>query len=156
MVDGGGVGGHLLGAHVAGSAEHLAGAGQAGPALQVGVGGAGDAEVEHLGLSGHLHHNVGRLQVAVDDALVVRVLHRVADPRHQAHAGVDVEAVKAGVLVQGEAADELHREERLAVVGEAGLIDLRDAGVVQSGQDLGLVAEALRGRRAWPGRGGRP
>ena len=146
MVDGGGVGGHLLGAHVAGRAEELAGPGQAGPGQQVGVGGAGHAEVEHFRLSGLLHEDVGGLQVAVDDALVVGVLHRVAHPRHQAHAGAEVEAVAAGVLVQGQAADELHREERLAVVGEAGLVDLRDAGVVQPAQDLGLVGEALEER----------
>ena len=110
---------------------------------QVGVGGAGHAEVEHLGLSGLLHQDVGGLEVAVDDALVVGVLHRVADPRQQTHAGGEVEAVAVGVLVQRQAADELHREERLAVVGEAGLVDLRDAGVVQPAQDLGLVGEAL-------------
>ena len=142
-VDGGGVAGHLLGAHVAERAEELAGAGQAGGGQQVGVGGVGHAEVEHLRLAGLIHQDVGRLEVAVDDALVVGVLHRVAHPRHQLDAGGEVEAVTVGVLVQGQAADELHGEERLAVVGEAGLVDLGDAGVVQPGQDLGLVGEAL-------------
>ena len=60
----------------------------------------------------------------------------------------------AGVLVQGQAADELHGEERLAVVGEAGLVDLRDAGVVQPAQDLGLVGEPLDAGRARRSRGG--
>ena len=89
----------------------------------------------------------------MDDALVVGVLHRVADPRQQAHAGGEVQAVAVGVLVQGQAADELHGEERLAVVGQPGLVDLRDAGVMQPGQDLGLVGEALtRAGEANPGR----
>ena len=52
-------------------------------------------------------------------------------------------APEPGVLVQGQAADELHGEERLAVVGQAGLVDLGDAGVVQPAEDLGLMAEAL-------------
>ena len=135
--------GHLLGAHVVGRAQELAGAGQSGGGQQVGVGGAGHAEVEDLRLPGLLHQDVGGLEVAVDDAPVVGVLHRVADPRHQAHTGGRGRGLAVGVLVQGQAADELHGEERLAVVGEAGLVDLRDAGVVQPGQDLGLVGEAL-------------
>ena len=57
-----------------------------------------------------------------------------------------VEAVAAGVLVQRQAADELHGEERLAVLGHAGLVDLGDAGVVQPAEDLGLVGEALEQR----------
>jgi hypothetical protein len=142
-VDRGGVGGHLLRAHVVGRAQELACPGQAGPGQQVGVGGSGHAEVKHLRLSGLLHEDIGGLEVAMDDALIVGVLHRVAHPRHQAHAGGQVEAVAVGVLVQGQAADELHREERLTVVGEAGLVDLRNAGVVQPGQDLRLVGEAL-------------
>ena len=156
LVDGGGIGSHLLGAHVAGRAEQLAGLGQAGPVEKVGVSGVGHAEVEHLRLSRFLDEDVGGLQVAVDNALIVGVLHRVAHPRQETHAGGEVEAVSIGVLVQGQPADELHCEERLAVIGEAGLVDLRDAGVVQSAQDLGLVGEALERRRARRGRGGRP
>ena len=147
LVDGGGVGGHLLGAHVAGRAEQLAGLGQAGRGQQVGVGGAGHAEVEHLRLAGLVHQDVGGLEVAVDDALVVGVLHRVAHPRQQLQAGRRASAaVAAGVLVQGQAADELHGEERLAVLGQPGLVDLGDAGVVQPAEDLRLVGEALEQR----------
>ena len=71
------------------------------------------------------------------------MLHRVAHPRQETHAGGEVEAPAAGVLVQGQSVDELHREEWLAVVGEAGLVDLRDAGVMQPAQNLGLVGEPL-------------
>jgi hypothetical protein len=42
--------------------------------------------------------------------------------------------VTAGVLVQGGAGDELHREVG-AAVGQAGVVDLGDAGVVQPPQD---------------------
>jgi hypothetical protein len=44
---------------------------------------AGHAEVEHLGLAGLVHQDVGGLEVAVDDAVLVGVLHSVADPRQQ-------------------------------------------------------------------------
>ena len=55
------------------------------------------------------------------------------------------------------AADELHREVRLradAGVRDAGLVDLRDAGVLQAAEDLRLVLEAPqhRGRGTTPGR----
>ena len=29
------------------------------------------------------HEDIGRLEVAVDDAMVMRVLHRLTDPGHQ-------------------------------------------------------------------------
>ena len=95
-VERGGVAGDLLGAHVAERAEQLAGLGPAGGRAQVGVGGAGDAEVEHLGLAGLVHQDVAGLEVAVDDALVVGVLHRVADPRQQLQRVRRVEAAAGG------------------------------------------------------------
>ena len=53
-------------------------------------------------------------------------------PAPQLQAGGDVEAAARGVLVQRQAADELHREERLRpALGHPGLVDLRDAGVLQ-------------------------
>ena len=116
---------------------------QADPAQKIGAGGTRHAEVEHFRLPGLVHEDIGGLQVAVDNALIVGVLHGVAHPRQKAHAGGEVEAVAAGVLVQRQPVDKLHREIRLAVVGEAGLVDLRDAGVMQPAQDLGLVGEPL-------------
>ena len=107
-----------------------------------------------LGWPRLVDQDVAGLEVAVDDAPVVGVLHRVAHPRQQLQAAARVEAVPAGVLVQGHAADELHGEVGLAVLAHAGLVDLGDAGVVQPAQDLGLVGEALAGARARRGRGG--
>jgi hypothetical protein len=47
--------------------------------VQVGAGGAGDAEVADLRLTGLVDRDVGRLEVPVDDAAVVGMLHGVAD-----------------------------------------------------------------------------
>ena len=52
-----------------------------------------------------------------------------------------------GVLVQGEAADELHGEVRPALLRHAGLVDLCDARVVQPALELRLLGEALQERR---------
>ena len=79
----------------------------------------------------------------MDHALFVGVLHGVAHPRHKLHPRWDGQRPEFYVLVQGQAADELHGEERLAVLRHAGLVDLGDAGVVQPAQDLRLVGEAL-------------
>ena len=76
------------------------------------VGGAGHAEVEHLGLAGLVHQDVAWLQVAVDDALVVGVLHRVAHLRQQLQPCGRTELLAAGVLVERQPADELQCEER--------------------------------------------
>ncbi len=76
------------------------------------------------------------------------VLHRVAYPRQEAYPGGGVEAVAAGVFVQGEAPDELHGEERPAVFRQTCLVNLGDAGVVQAAEDLDLLGETLEeGRR---------
>ena len=39
----------------------------------------GEAEVDHLHRAGLRHHDVGRLEVAMDDALLVRRLERLGD-----------------------------------------------------------------------------
>ena len=70
----------------------LAGAGQPGRGQQVGVGGAGHAEVKHLRLATFVHEDVGRLEVAMDDPLLVRVLHGVTHPRQQLQARRDRQA----------------------------------------------------------------
>jgi hypothetical protein len=137
----------LLRAHVAQCADQLSGSGVVRAAPPVGVGGAGDAEVEDLGLAGLVHQDVAGLEVAVDDPLLVGVLHRVADPRQQLQPGRRRKALAPGVLVQRHAADELHREERPAVLRHPRLVDLGDAGVVQAAEDLRLLVEAPEQRR---------
>ncbi len=142
-VEPGRVGGDLFRAHVAQSAEQLAGLGSARGRQKVGGGDMGDAEVEHLGLAGLIDQDVAGLEVAMNDALFVGVLHRVAHLGQQLEARRRVETATAGVLVQGHPADELHGEERLAVFAHPRFVDLSDAGMLEPGQDLCFVAEAL-------------
>ena len=102
----------------------------------------GDAEVEHLRLAGIIDQDVAGLEVAMDHALLVGVLHRIANLGQQLEARRRVERAIAGVLVQRHAADEFHGEERLAVGTHPRFIDLSDPGVLESAQDLGFVTEA--------------
>ena len=76
----------LLGAHVQRRADHLAEAGEERLLGQLLTDGLGDAEVDDLG---HRHavvqrdQDVGRLEVAVDDPLLMGVLDGLADRDEQ-------------------------------------------------------------------------
>ncbi len=72
----------LLGAHVRRRADHLAELGEERLVGELAVGRLGDAEVDdlrHRHAVVQRHEHVGGLDVAVDDALLVGVLDRVAD-----------------------------------------------------------------------------
>ena len=71
----------LLGRHVLRRADELAGLGEQRFSVSLLADRLGDAEVDHLHarlavLSGH--QDVRRLEIAMDDRLLMRVLHRIA------------------------------------------------------------------------------
>ncbi len=116
--------------------------------------GAGDAEVHDLDLAGAGQHDVGRLDVAVDDAGPVAVLQRLedADGHLQGPLG---QQLAAGVqqLTQRGAVDVLHddvRDRDVVDVVLAGVVDAPTIdGMVERGGRLGLSAEpGLEGRVA--------
>ena len=101
-----------------------------------------DPEVDDLGPIG-LHQDVRRLQVAVNDALLVTVVNRIADLGEQPKTSPSVEV--AAVLQQGPGpGDEFDGDVGYALV-DARFVDVRDAGVIEAGQDLGLVLESPLG-----------
>ena len=84
----------------------------------------------------------------MDDAALVRVIDGLADSDEQAQALADLRRtglVAAEVLPRPRderlAEDQLHREEVLAVVRAAGLVERRDVRVREAGQRLDLPAE---------------
>src|SRR6185369_8900691 len=99
------------------------------------------AEVQHLGVHAAGHEDVGRLDVAVDDALAVRVGQRVGDAAHDlgrldragAHA---LQQQVAQVL----ALQALHGDVD-AAVGRAGVEHGDDVRVRQAGRGACLVQE---------------
>ena len=89
-------------------------------------------------------HHVRRLDVAVDDAGVVRELERVAQLAHDAHRFLQVEAlVRVEEVLEFLALDELHDE-----VGDvaflAEVVHLDDVRMVEPRDRLGLAHEAHR------------
>ena len=109
------------------------------------IGGLGQAEVDDLGhgLAVDLgHQDVRGLQVAVDDGLLVGVLHAVADLGEQLQPRRGAQPLAVAVAGDGFAFDVLHDEEGAAPGGRAGVEDPGDAGVVHHGQGLPLGVEA--------------
>ncbi len=128
--------------------RHERGRAQRGPGarrLAAGLAHAGHAEVEQLDhvLAGD--EDVGRLDVAVDDALVVEALERVAelggDP--QRLVGGDLAVLALPELLGGLAFEQLHHQEGLARLGDAVVVDGDAAAVVDLVGDVPLLEEAV-------------
>jgi hypothetical protein len=88
-----------------------------------------------------LQQNVGRLQVAVDDALLMGVVHGPGERLDQDRRLRSRGRLTAGGLGQAAAVDQLHREVRQAVVF-ADFVDLNNVGMVQTGHRFRLGLEA--------------
>ncbi len=107
------------------------------PAAQV----LGEAPVHDLHLTEGAHHDVGRLQVAVDDAPAVREAHRLTN----LEKGLQQPRLVGVLHLVGEGApgDQLHGQEGRAVGQRSQGVHWRDAGVGQPGGDLRLAHEAV-------------
>jgi hypothetical protein len=91
---------HLLRAHVLRSAEQLSGAGGELGGTLVAAGEPRDAEVQHDRTAVCAHDDVRGLQVAVHDALGMRVLHRVADGGEEPEPRIEPQPPAPRVLVE--------------------------------------------------------
>ena len=132
----------LLGSHVARRAEDLAGAGMAGVVIEA----FGEAEVGDLGSAVGGEHDVGRLEVAMNDAAFMGGVHGACE-RFDQLGGVPGRKGSVGELLgQAAARDEFHREKRPAV-DLADFEDLHDIGVLQPGRGFRLGAK----RPSWLG-----
>ena len=131
----------LLGRHVRERAEHR-------PGLRVerrrgALAHARDAEVEHLEPAvGHDEQVVG-LDVAVDDPLCVRRREHVEELVGEAQEIGQRHGALLGARREALALEQLHHEERRAVLGDVDVVDLDGAGVTKFVRGLRLALEAL-------------
>ena len=104
----------------------------------------GQPPVDDDGLAERADEDVARLEVAVDDPLVVRVGDRLGGGDHvrQQRQPVGERVGVADHARQRLPEDQLHHEERLAARPEAGVVDGHDARVLQARRELHLALEA--------------
>ena len=127
---------HLLGRHVAGRSDREADSGEVGGLSRS----ARKSEVREHRAAVRVDQDVGRLEVAVDDACIVRVLQAVADLTQVAPCGQRVERPSIQDVAQRAAADQRHGQER-DTLRDLEVVDREDVGVVQLGERLGLGLE---------------
>ena len=90
------------------------------------------AEIQNFDAAGWGQHYVAGFQVAVNDAGRVRMLESGADLQGDFDGTEDAERAPAELLVEGHAANVLHRNKG-CVAGGIGFEDSDDVGVIQSG-----------------------
>ena len=126
----------LLGADVVGGSQHVV------VLREVAVLGARDAKVHHLDVAVGQHHDVLRLNVAVDDLVLVGDRKRGADLRADLGDLLGVEgAVALDAALKVGAAQVLH-DDVIGVAVLAPIVDAHDIGGGETGCCLGLLLKA--------------
>ena len=108
-------------------------------------GGLGNAKVDHLWnrlAIVQAHDHVRRLQVAVNDPLLVRMLHRLADGNEQFQPLPQRELLLVAILGDRDASDELHDEEGSARGRGTRVEHLGDVRMIHQGERLALLFKA--------------
>ncbi len=77
----------------------------------------------------------------MDHAPLMRVVHRAADSDPELDPRANRQPAFFAVARQRLAFDEVHREERTSIAGDAGVEDARHAGMIHPGQHLALGIE---------------
>ena len=147
----------LFRAHVGRRADELAGLRDRLIRLKIAGGGLGDSEVDHLGLRPAVmlpDEHVGRLDIAMNHALLVRVLDRLANEDEQLQALAQAKALAVAEIRDLLALHQLHHEIRPSGRGAAGIQNPRDVRMVHQGQRLDARWQSGRSRSRCPSRGG--
>ena len=106
----------------------------------------GQTKIQHLGLAALRQENIGRLNVAVDDAFFVRGIQGVGGLDTDAHQIVHRNRAAADPLAQRLALQQFHGDEVMAV-GFVHLMNGADVGMAERRGRPGFAQEALhRGR----------
>ena len=112
--------------------------------LGCGLGDARHAEIGELGVAAGVHHHIARLDVAVDDARLVREIEGIEQFDHEAERRVEVEAlVGVEVILEFLALDVLHHDVREVAFG-AEVVHLDDIAVVEPRHGAHFALEAHR------------
>ena len=113
----------------------------------------GQAEVGDFYPPRFVHQDVLGLDVAMDDALVMRILKRFADLRHDGQRLARLQLAVRQQVPQRHAIDELHQEV-VKTIGLAEIVNGHDVRMVQTRQRARLAREPLGERWVPAGLGG--
>ena len=107
---------------------------------------AGNAKIKHLRPTLVIDENVAGLEIAMDDAAFVRVVHRTGDLDQQAQARSEIEVALLRMAHQVIPAHVFQRQPRHIDIIDARLaggIQAGDAGMLQLRQHFNLATHAL-------------
>jgi tetratricopeptide (TPR) repeat protein len=141
----------LLGAHVERRADHLLELRINRLLDQPSLRRLGHAKVDHLRHRLPVvdrDEDVRRLQIAVDDGFLVRVLHALTDEEEQVEPFAYREPMAVAVLRDRHALDVLHDEVGPACVGQPAVEHLGDVGVVHERQRFALGGKPGEARKS--------
>ncbi len=102
----------------------------------------GETEIEDLHAAVARDHDVGRLQIAMRDAALMRGADRVGERNREREQAVEWQAIVGDQIRKRLPIDELEREKRNAV-DFLDRVDSDDVGVVQGGSRARLTLEAF-------------
>ena len=103
----------------------------------------GESEVQHLGMAAIGNEDIGRLDVAMNDALLVRRVQRFGNVERNPQGLVGVQRIAVEHLEERVALHVLHHDVRTVAV-LADFVHRADVGMVQSGSGARLAAKALQ------------
>jgi hypothetical protein len=103
----------------------------------------GQTEIQHLDDAVVAHHHVGGLEIAMDDAALVRAFEREGDLPGDSEDVVDRHGAAVDEARERTSVDQFH-DDRSSVAGRLEAIHLRDVGMVQRRQRLGFAFEAAQ------------
>src|ERR1700723_87135 len=108
------------------------------------AGALGQTEVENLGLIAIRYKDVGRFDVAVNDALGVRTVEGVSDLDAEVEKFIQLHRLPVDRALQGLAFEQFHGEEVAAIL-LADFVDGADARVIESGSGARLALKTFEG-----------
>src|SRR5262249_43392313 len=134
----------LLGTHVSGGANELVQLRIYGEVGEAAFGGFGDAKIDYF-RHGHSvmesDQDIGRLDIAMNDAFLVGVLDGLTNLCEKIEALAGAEIILVTIFCNFYAAHQLHDEKGAASGSRAGIEHLGDVGMVHHGEGLAFGFE---------------
>ncbi len=100
-------------------------------------------KIENLRVTSFRHKDIGRLDVAVDDACGVGSIQSIGDLNRQTEQNIRLNRLSRDALLQSDAVQEFHDDISAAVLF-ADIVNGADVGMVECRRRLGLAPKAFK------------